>query len=69
MQDAATLAPMVSAMWTSIAILAAGFARTRNRSPWSWFFLTLFLGPIAALLLVVWPSLPAPIPAERATQR
>jgi hypothetical protein len=69
MQDAATLAPMVSAMWTSIAILAAGFARTRNRSPWSWFFLTLFLGPIAAFLLVVWPSLPAPIPAERTTQR
>lgn len=56
------LGPTVSAMWLTVAILAGGFARTRNRSAWVWFVLTVFLGPIAAFLLVVWP--PAdPVPA------
>ncbi|MFJ4253875.1 hypothetical protein [Microbacterium sp. NPDC090003] len=61
-----SLFPLVSAMWTSVALLAGGYARTRNRSAWTWFFLTLFFGPIAAFLLVVWepaprkPSAPAP---------
>ncbi|MDY0908809.1 hypothetical protein [Microbacterium sp. CFBP9034] len=59
MQDVATLTTMVSAMWVTMAILAGGLARTRNRSPWYWFLLTVFLGPIAAFLLVVWPALPA----------
>ena len=59
MQDVATLTSMVAAMWLSVAILAGGFARTRNRSAWYWFVLTAVLGPIAAFLLVVWPPLPA----------
>lgn len=62
MQEAATLSTMVWAMWLTVAILAGGFARTRNRSPWYWFVLTFFLGPIAAFLLVVWPPLPAKVP-------
>lgn len=49
------LGTVVSAMWLTVAILAGGFARTRNRSAWAWFLLTLVLGPIAAFLLVVWP--------------
>lgn len=52
------LGTVVSAMWLTVAILAGGFARTRNRSAWAWFVLTLLLGPIAAFLLVVWPALP-----------
>lgn len=52
------LGTVVSAMWLTVAILAGGFARTRNRSAWAWFLLTLLLGPIAAFLLVVWPALP-----------
>lgn len=52
---------MMAAMWLSIALLAAGFARTRNRSAWSWFLLTALLGPIAVFLLVVWPPLPAKV--------
>ena len=47
---------MVSALWLTVAILAGGFARTRNRSAWAWFLLTLLLGPLAAGLLVVWPA-------------
>ncbi|MDJ1114560.1 hypothetical protein [Microbacterium dauci] len=46
---------VITAMWVSIAILAGGYARTRHRSPWYWFLLTLLLGPISAFLLVVWP--------------
>lgn len=52
------LGTVVSAMWLTVAILAGGFARTRNRSAWAWFVLTLLLGPIAAFLLVAWPPLP-----------
>ena len=43
-------------MWLTLAILAGGFARTRNRSAWVWFLLVFFLGPIGAFLLVVWPA-------------
>jgi hypothetical protein len=49
-------ASVVGALWLTAAILAGGYARTRNRSAWTWFLLTLFLGPIAALLLVTWPA-------------
>lgn len=59
MQDVAALSSLVSAMWLTVALLAAGFARTRNRSAWTWFVLTAFLEPVAAFLLVVWPALPA----------
>jgi hypothetical protein len=64
--DVEYLGPTVSAMWLTVAILAGGFARTRNRSALAWFVLTVFLGPIAAFLLVVWPSAdPVPPPAPR----
>jgi hypothetical protein len=69
MQDVATLTWMVWAIWLTVAILAGGFARTRNRSPWYWFLLTLFLGPIAAFLLVAWPALPARAASELTPQR
>ncbi|MGO2749258.1 MAG: hypothetical protein ACTIA6_04325 [Pseudoclavibacter sp.] len=49
----------ISAIWLSIALLAAGFARTRNRSAWTWFLLTLFTGPIAVFLLITWPARPS----------
>lgn len=68
MQDVASLTSLVSAMWLTVAILAGGYARTRNRSPWYWFVLTVFLGPIAAFLLVVWPPLPARVDAEVTSQ-
>lgn len=59
------LGTVVSAMWLTVAILAGGFARTRNRSAWAWFVLTLLFGPIAAFLLVVWPPVarPARVPS------
>lgn len=46
----------LSGLWLSVAMLAGGFARTRNRSAWTWFVLTLLFGPLAVLLLVTWPA-------------
>lgn len=40
----------------TMSLLAGGYAHTRNRSAWTWFPLALFLGPIAAFLLVTWPA-------------
>ncbi|WP_417505007.1 hypothetical protein [Microbacterium sp.] len=45
--------PYISAMWTTLALLAGGYARTRNRSAFIWFLLTLFFGPIAVFFLVI----------------
>jgi uncharacterized membrane protein len=50
-----SVASALGAVWLTMAILAGGYARTRNRSAWTWFILTLVLGPIAAFLLVTWP--------------
>ena len=47
---------MLSALWITVALLAGGYARTRNRSALAWFVLTVFFGPLAAFLLVVWPA-------------
>jgi len=45
--------PYLSAMWTTLALLAGGYARTRNRSALAWFVLTMIFGPFAAFFLVV----------------
>lgn len=52
-----TLSLWPIAVWVSIALLAAGYARTRNRSPWAWFVSAVFLGPLAVFCLVVWPAI------------
>lgn len=54
----------VSLLWISVAILAGGYARTRFRSAWVWFLLTLILGPIGVMLLVTWPALPSGVAPE-----
>jgi len=46
----------LACLWVSVAILAGGYARTRNRSAWTWFLLTLIFGPLSLLLLVTWPG-------------
>jgi len=55
--------PYISAMWTTVALLAGGYARTRNRSALAWFVLTPTFGPIAAFFLVVM----SPVPQRAAT--
>ncbi|MBG6237089.1 polyferredoxin [Mycetocola sp. CAN_C7] len=40
--------------WLALALVNAGLAEQKNRSRLAWFFLSLFLGPIATLLIVIW---------------
>lgn len=39
--------------WGTLTLINAGLAQGKNRSGLNWFFLSLFLGPIATFLLVV----------------
>lgn len=47
-------------MWFAIALINAGLAEQKNRSRLAWFFISMFFGPSATLLIVV---LPAPLEA------
>jgi uncharacterized membrane protein len=38
--------------WGSLALINAGLAQSKNRSGLTWFFVSLFLGPIATLIIV-----------------
>ncbi len=39
--------------WGTLSLINAGLAQTKNRSRLLWFVLSLFLGPLATLLIVV----------------
>jgi len=38
--------------WGSLALINAGLAQSKNRSGLGWFFLSVFIGPIATFVLV-----------------
>ena len=44
--------------WGSLALINAVLAQSKNRSGILWFFGSLFLGPIATLLIAVFDPLP-----------
>ncbi|GED70350.1 hypothetical protein BRE01_40520 [Brevibacillus reuszeri] len=44
--------------WGTLALINAGLAQSKNRSGLNWFLLSLFLGPIATFLLVIFEKLP-----------
>ena len=39
--------------WGTLALLNAGIAQGKNRSGLNWFLLSVFLGPVATLILVL----------------
>lgn len=39
--------------WGTLTLINAGIAQGKNRSGLLWFFLSLFLGPLATLILVI----------------
>jgi len=39
--------------WGTLALINAGLAQGKNRSGLLWWFLSLFLGPVATFLIVV----------------
>ena len=60
--------------WFVLALVNAGLAEQKNRSRWNWFVISLFLGPVATFLIVVWepvtePPLELRNPFERADDR
>lgn len=43
--------------WGTLALINAGLAQAKGRGGLIWFFVSLFLGPLATLLLVVMPEI------------
>jgi hypothetical protein len=41
--------------WGTLALINAGLAQAKDRSGLLWFLLSLFLGPIATLIIVLLP--------------
>ena len=39
--------------WGTLALINAGLAQSKNRSRLVWFFISLFLGPLATFLIVI----------------
>ncbi|WP_199486486.1 hypothetical protein [Actinomadura logoneensis] len=48
--------------WGTLSLINAGLAQAKGRSGLNWWFVSLFLGPIATFLIVVWDRLPAKDP-------
>jgi hypothetical protein len=44
--------------WGTLTLINAGLAQSKGRSGLTWFLLSLFLGPVATLLIVVLPAVP-----------
>ena len=59
MQDAYV---SLSAAWFTLSLINAGLAQSKQRSGLNWWFASLFLGPVATLMIVAWP------PGEPATE-
>ncbi|WP_043674090.1 hypothetical protein [Clavibacter michiganensis] len=56
--------------WLALALVNAGLAEQKNRSRWTWFLVSLFLGPIATFFIVTWeraPERPVARPGEGPT--
>jgi hypothetical protein len=53
-------------MWFAVALINAGLAEQKNRSRLAWFFISMFFGPFATLLIVV---LPPPLEAQKLKPR
>jgi archaellum biogenesis protein FlaJ (TadC family) len=44
--------------WLALALVNAGLAEQKNRSRLTWFFVSLFFGPLATFLIVTWQRAP-----------
>jgi predicted membrane channel-forming protein YqfA (hemolysin III family) len=45
--------------WVTLALVNAGLAEQKGRSRWTWFLVSLILGPVATLFIVTWARVPA----------
>jgi hypothetical protein len=56
--------------WLALALVNAGLAEQKDRSRWTWFAVSLLLGPIATFFIVTWeraPERPVGRPGEGPT--
>jgi len=44
--------------WIALALVNAGLAEQKNRSRWTWFLVSLLLGPLATFFIVTWERAP-----------
>ena len=44
--------------WPVLALVNAGLAEQKNRSRWTWFVVSLLLGPLATFFIVTWERAP-----------
>lgn len=44
-----------SATWLTLSLINAGLAQSKQRSGLTWWFVSLFIGPLATLPIVAWP--------------
>lgn len=49
-----------TALWTSLAFLNARLAESKSDRPFKWFMLSLWLGPLASLLILARPVVDRP---------
>ncbi|MGE3820012.1 MAG: hypothetical protein AB7I30_11285 [Isosphaeraceae bacterium] len=61
--------------WGTLSLINAGLAQSKNRSGFIWWFVSLFLGPIATFLIVISdkrepdrPSPPSPVKGDPFTE-
>lgn len=46
--------------WGTLTLINAGLAQGKGRSGLAWWFVSLFIGPVATFLIVVLPPQPDP---------
>jgi hypothetical protein len=56
-----------SAAWFTLSLINAGLAQSKQRSGLAWWFVSLFIGPLATLLIVAWPPGDQPMQAPPGT--
>jgi hypothetical protein len=61
--------PEFAVGWGTLALINAGLAQAKNRSGLVWFFVSLFLGPLATLIIVVLDKAEPPETSERRRKR
>lgn len=47
--------PVDAGVWWTLALINAGLAQGKQRSGLAWFLISVFLGPVATLLIVLLP--------------
>ncbi len=50
--------------WGTLSLINAGLAQSKNHSGLLWWIISLFLGPLATFIIVVFLDKPQPVPGK-----